>query len=372
MANELKKTNDMKNSGSTRKMVASGIPVGLGSFFLAPHRTVGQSLSLLIALCTFLAILVWAARLLWEHPTPRNWRSIFKGLILGTAAGTCVGLAGFFLASPPRSDGMGAVMFLLVPSCAGFTIAMVTRGPNTVWAATLLAVLASLSFLVLGKLEGLLCVIIAFPLLAVGLGVGVLFGLLFRRYFVERGRHRITSVTIVFALTPAIILVGHHAEMPALATVRREVVSNSVFLHASPQEVWANIQSIDSINATKPLLMHFGLPVPLRCTLERKGVGAKRICYFDNGFIQETITEWSPPYSMQLTIDRTNLPGRHWLGFETAAYELHQEGSGTRLTRTTTITSHLYPVWYWRYFERLGVSSEHEYLLRDLADRLNR
>ena len=62
--------------------------------------------------------------------------------------------------------------------------------------------------------------------------------------------------------------------------------------------------------------MHFGLPVPLRCTLERKGVGAKRICYLENGFIQETITEWSPPYSMQLTIDRTNMPGRHWLGFE--------------------------------------------------------
>ncbi len=354
-------------------MIASVIPFGLGSFFLAnPQRTVGQSVSLLVGLCTFLAILVWAVRLLWEHPSPRNWRSIFKGLILGTAAGTCVGLAGFFLAIPSGNGGMGAVIFLLVPSCAGFAIAMVTRGPNTVWAATLLAALASLSFLVSGRLEGLLCAIMAFPLLAAGLAIGVFFGLLFRRYVLEHGRHQITSVTIVFALTPAIILAGHHAEMPALATVRREVVSNSVLLHASPQEVWANIQSIDSINATKPFLMHFGLPVPLRCTLERKGVGAKRTCYFENGFIEETITEWSPPYSMQLNIDRTNMPGRHWLGFEKAAYELHQEGNGTRLTRTTTITSHLYPVWYWRYFERLGVSSEHDYLLRDLSDRLNR
>jgi hypothetical protein len=118
--------------------------------------------------------------------------------------------------------------------------------------------------------------------------------------------------------------------------------------------------------------MYFGLPVSLRCTLERKGVGAKRTRYFENGFIEETVTEWAPPYSMHLTIDRTNMPGRHWLGFENAAYELRQEGSGTRLTRTTTITSHLYPVWYWRYFERLGVSSEHEYLLRDLSNRLNR
>jgi hypothetical protein len=149
-------------------------------------------------------------------------------------------------------------------------------------------------------------------------------------------------------------------------------VSNTVFLKAAPQEVWANIQSIDSIIAAKPLPMYFGLPVPVRCTLERKAWEPSAFAISRRGSFEETITEWAPPYSMQLTIDRTNMPGRHWLGFENASYELRQEGSGTRLTRTTTITSHLYPVWYWRYFERLGVSSEHEYLLRDLSNRLNR
>jgi hypothetical protein len=303
---------------------------------------------------------------------PKNWRSIGKGLLFGTMTGICVGLGGFFLADTPRASGMGPVMFLLVPFCAGFAIAMVTRQPNTDWAAMLLAALITLALLVAFKFEGLLCAVLAFPVLGVGLYAGAGLGHLFRRHVVERLRHQITSVTVVFALTPALILMGHHAELPALETVRREIVSDSIFLQASQEEVWANIQSIDSIDARKPLLMHFGLPVPLRCTLERKGVGAKRICYFENGFIQETITEWSPPYSMQLTIDRTNMPGRHWLGFETAAYDLRPDGSGTQLTRTTTITSHLYPVWYWRYFERLGVSSEHDYLLRDLSNRLNR
>jgi hypothetical protein len=302
---------------------------------------------------------------------PKNWASITKGLVIGTVTGIAVGMGGFFLAETPKASGMGGIMFVLVPFCAGFAIAMATRQPNTDWAAMLLAALTSLVILVAGKFEGLLCAILAFPVLAVSLYTGAGLGHLFRKHVVERLRHQNTSTTIVFALIPAIILAGHHAEMPALNAVRRETVSNSIFLQAPPQEVWANIQSIDSINATKPLLMHFGLPVPLRCTLERKGVGAKRTCYFENGFIEETITEWAPPYSMQLTIDRTNMPGRHWLGFEKAAYELRQEGSGTRLTRTTTITSHLYPVWYWRYFERLGVSSEHEYLLRELSSRLN-
>ena len=267
---------------------------------------------------------------------------------------------------------MGPVMFLLVPFCAGFAIAMVTRRPNTDWAAMLLATLITLAILVATSLEGLLCAVLAFPILAVGLSAGAGLGHLFRRYVVERLRGQVPGATIILALTPAIILAGHHVEISALNAVRRETVSNSIFLDAAREEVWTNIQSIDSINAPKPLLMHFGLPVPLRCTLERKGVGAKRTCYFETGFIEETITEWDPPYSMRLIINRTNMPGRHWLGFEDAAYELRPEGSGTRLTRTTTISSHLYPIWYWRYFERRGVSSEHEYLLRDLSSRLNR
>jgi hypothetical protein len=263
-------------------------------------------------------------------------------------------------------------MFLLVPFCAGFAIAMVTRQPNTDWAAMLLATLLSLLILVAGKFEGLLCAILALPLLAVGLWVGAGAGHLFRKYVVERLRHQITSTVAVFVLTPMVVLGGHQLERRSLEDVRRETVSNSILLTAQPEQVWNSILSINAIDVRKPFLMHFGLPVPLRCKLEKKGVGAKRTCYFENGFIEETITGWDPPYSMQLTIDRTNMPGRHWLGFEKAAYELRPDGSGTRLTRTTTITSHVYPVWYWCYFERLGVSSEHEYLLGDLSSRLNR
>jgi hypothetical protein len=74
---------------------------------------------------------------------------------------------------------------------------------------------------------------------------------------------------------------------------------------------------------------------------------------------------------MRLSIDRTNMPGRHWLGFEEAEYVLRQDNGGTILTRSTTIISNLSPAFYWRPFERWGVASEHEYIFRDLARRLN-
>jgi F0F1-type ATP synthase assembly protein I len=302
----------------------------------------------------------------------KDWRSVATGLLTGTLTGIVVGLGGFFLATTPRTNQMGIVMFFLVPFCAGFAIALVTRQPNTAWAAMLLAVLVSLTMLVAFKREGILCALLALPLLAFGLAVGAILGYLFRRYVLTRLRHQSTTTVVFLLLTPVLIFAGHDAERQGADNARRETVSNSIRIQAPAEEVWTHIQSLDSIDARKPWLMHFGLPVPLRCSLERKGVGAKRTCYFENGFIEEIVTEWAPPYSMRLTIDRTNMPGRHWLGFESAAYELRQDGDTTVLTRTTIITSHLYPVWYWRYFERLGVASEHEYIFSDLANRMAR
>ena len=230
-----------------------------------------QAILQVVLLCAVLAAVIWIVWVaLEESTTKKNGGSVVKGLVLGTATGACVGLGGFFLANTPANRGMGEVMFLLVPFCSGFVIAMVTRGRKTAWASSLLAVLGSLSFLVAGKLEGVLCAILAFPLLALGLGVGVVLGFLFRRYVVERLRHQVTSTVTIFVLTPMIVLAGHRLERPSLDAVRRETVANSIFLSAQPEEVWTSIQSLDSINAERPLLMHFGLPIPLRCTLGEK------------------------------------------------------------------------------------------------------
>jgi hypothetical protein len=117
--------------------------------------------------------------------------------------------------------------------------------------------------------------------------------------------------------------------------------------------------------------MHIGLPIPQRCVLRGAAVGGKRTCYFDQGFIEETILDWDPPRRMRLSIDRTNLPGRHWLDFEEAEYTLEPSSAGTTVKRVTTITSGLSPSWYWEPLERWGVSTEHEYLFRDLTVKLS-
>jgi hypothetical protein len=115
--------------------------------------------------------------------------------------------------------------------------------------------------------------------------------------------------------------------------------------------------------------MHIGLPIPQKCVLEGRSVGSKRICYFDQGSIEESVLEWDPPRRMRLAIDRTNMPGRHWLEFDGAEYDLTGDATGTTITRVTTVRSNLQPAWYWARFEKWGVESEHEYLFSDLTNR---
>jgi len=288
-----------------------------------------------------------------------------KGLMVGTLAGIATGLLGFFLAL--GHSGMGWVMFFLVPVVSGFCIAMVTRYPSTMKAAALFALLISLLILLaLGK-EGPLCALMALPFLAIGLVIGVLLGALVRR--ITRPAWEQTTTSMLLVAAPLVIFTGQKIEQPFLEHGRIETISTTVRIPGPPDRIWPYIQSIDSIHVPKPWLMYVGLPIPQRCTLEKTAAGARRTCYFNSGYIEETVTEWNPPYSMTLRIDRTHMSGRHWLGFENAYYRLQPDGNTTLLTRTTTISSHLSPVWYWRPLERWGVTSEHSYILNEAARR---
>jgi hypothetical protein len=301
----------------------------------------------------------------------KDLNNLTKEVLTGAVTGTALGLVGFWLVDVPSTHAMGIAMFILTPFAAGFAIALVTRNQSSkMIAATVLALIASMAILVSLGLETILCAITAFPVLLGAVLTGVLLGWVFRKLVAGSASNDVKFTSIALLSLPLLIFAGHRMEMSTLIRSRQEVVTTSVRLSAEPTVVWASLQSFDSVQADKSFLMYFGLPIPNRCTMDGSGLGATRTCYFNKGFIKETVTKWVPPSVMGLSIDRTNLPGRRWLGFESASYELRSEGTGTILTRTTIITSHLYPEFYWRPFERWGVRSEHQYIFDDLKRRL--
>jgi len=67
------------------------------------------------------------------------------------------------------------------------------------------------------------------------------------------------------------------------------------------------------------------------------------------------------------------LTGRKWLGFKEAIYLFDKLANGyTKLSRITTYTSELYPRFYWRPLEEIGIEQEHQYVFDNLKKDLKK
>ncbi|HEX8161891.1 MAG TPA: hypothetical protein VF538_08470 [Pyrinomonadaceae bacterium] len=294
---------------------------------------------------------------------------VWKGAGAGMLTAVAFGLGGFLMMHD-HTGSMGGVLFVLLPAAAGFAAAAVAPRAKLAAASILVALGICLGTLLVTRAEGVVCVVTASPLILVGVFIGAIFGNLFREQVIRKSNSPRTFEASVLVLAPLLLLGADAAERPFRRVVREETFVTSVALDAPPAAVWEKIKNVESLSGDKPFLLKIGLPVPVSCRTEGEGVGRKRTCYFDDGYIEERVTEWQPPSSMKLDITESTLPGRHWLKFRNASYELRREADGrTLLVRQTTITSRLHPAWYWRPLENMGVQAEHGYLFADLAAR---
>lgn len=287
-------------------------------------------------------------------------------LLIGLMIGLLFELGGYFLLRGDQT-AYGWSMFLAVPFVMGIAIALFSETPWQSFWGIFVALIIGTGFLILVKWEGYLCCILASPIL-LGCGAfGAVFGNLFRTWIIRKKFPLLAKFLLLgFGI---LFLAGAKAVEKPYLNARLEVFKTSVLVPATPDKSWSLLKSIEHVDTHKPLLLAVGLPIPQCCTLDREAVGGKRTCYFDQGMIAQEITEWNPPQSLKVKITESTLPGRHWLKFVDASYEFLPQGEKTLVTRTTTISSRLYPRWYWRTFEQYGVQSEHEYVLADLLRR---
>ena len=307
-----------------------------------------------------------------DPPEPveqRNGNSdLVRAVLVGTAVAVAFGVGGFFLVND-RTGGMGMVLFVLLPFATGFATAMVVEGKKLVTASLLVGAIICTAILLLTRMEGWVCLLMSTPLIAIGLAVGAVIGVVVREMFDRSGNRSFMSMLILVAV-PFLLMGANKAEEQSRRTPRAETIANKLVVDAPREVVWEQLKTFDQIKGSKGLLMRIGLPVPVSCTMSGEGVGATRTCYFEEGHIAEKVTEWNPPSSMKFEIMEFDVPGRPWLSFQDASYELTQDGARTTITRKTTIVSRLSPVWYWRRMEKIGVETEHEYLFEEVKRKV--
>lgn len=289
-------------------------------------------------------------------------------MFVGVVTALAFSLGGFGLISD-RSGSMGSVLFFVLPFITGLATAIVTRGKELLFASLGVGAIGCTAALIIAGKEGWVCVLMSTPIVAFSMGIGALAGVLVRQLLLALGvRHLGMFLTI--AVLPFFLIGANKIEEPSRRMPRAETITNTLVTDAPRELVWNQLKTFDRIEGTKGLLMRIGLPVPVSCTMSGEGVGATRTCYFEQGHIAERVTEWNPPSSMKLEITEFDVPGRPWLSFQGASYELTREGNRTIVTRKTTIVSRLSPAWYWRPLEKIGVETEHEYIFEEVKRKI--
>jgi hypothetical protein len=269
------------------------------------------------------------------------------------------------------------ILFILLPIVLGISIGALPNRKMAMWGA-FVATAFLLLFLGAFGFSGFICIVMTLPfIIAILFFVSVIMHLIKRYREIKHNKLSVLFLPLIPFLIAAPMEHFLKTEKKQIIEIRTEKVFNY-----SCEEVYDAIKSVDTLDAEKPFLMHFDLPVPTKCVLEKEEVGAFRTCYFKSGnmsqfefgggTITEKVTQIERGKVLKMDVIDYDLTGRTWLGFKEAIYYFEKaDNNSCRLIRITTYTSELTPRFYWEPMEKLAIEQEHDYVFNNLQKDLN-
>ena len=298
---------------------------------------------------------------LLDAPTPvqtratdKRFKWVVAALPLQLAVASLISVAGW--------RDLGAALFVATPLTVG-GIAGFIRTWDQMWRLLgLLLVVPSVILLFVG-VEGLLCVAMAAPLLAIVMMLGYGIG---RLYAISRGVDVEDYHHAALWLPMAVFTVSSTVEHFVGLDYLPNETSLAVDLLQPPDEVFEAIIHVDTVKAAPSWLHTLGLPTPLASHLDTLAVGGKRKCYLSDGIIHERLTKLNAPYYVAMDMGEATM-GRSWLRLWEDEYHLAETADGgTRITHTTHFGSNLRPRIYWAAVERYTVRAQHRMVFDNL------
>ncbi len=226
-------------------------------------------------------------------------------IILGCAAGYGL-VCRLLFAFQPLEDWLqivsGAFMYS-VPFSLGALVCFLgwkLDRPSRFWSlvAPPLTMLLLLAGSVLVALEALFCALVAAPVVILfALLGGWLMGVLLRRR--DRSRLQMAAwLLLPYGVSP----LEQAWQQPDEQRVIRDVIA----IRASAEEIWRQIREVPTIRPEElrwRWIYGLGFPRPLAATLDREGVGGRRLATFErNVSFYEEVTVWQPPQRLAFTI----------------------------------------------------------------------
>lgn len=290
-----------------------------------------------------------------QKTTPSDWdRRCWFHAVVNSLISTGIVILGYQL-----NNDYGLELFILVPVLTGFVVAFTSRGIGIFPILFSTCLLSMLIFLITAW-EGILCVLLAFPIVMIFMGLGALLGYLIARKVVHRYGN---PLIILFSMTLLMLVGWNDREKREPENLK---VTTSMKFYAPMKEVWNVVKESGQINGNTTLLEFIGLPVPRNCKILPNN---QRVCHFDEGDILQTITEENYGKNIDLKIV-DSFEVRHWLHLEAAGYRFIQRSDHVKVIRTDLIKSELQPRWYWHWFEEQCVRLQHRYVMSSMRKKV--
>jgi hypothetical protein len=303
-------------------------------------------------------------------------RPVVRATVVAVVVGLILGLPATVL-SAMAVQVYGLTLFVGVPLALGFVSALLYSTPGrgtpireligVAWLATLLLGAA----LILIAAEGLICLVMAWPLVLGLAAVGAVIGRVARKV---AGTGALASVAVL--ALPG-LLVGESAadRQPPLMSVR-----SSIVIAATPELVWRHVIRFPELDAPRDIAFRLGVAYPIGATIEGRGVGAIRRCRFSTGDFVEPITVWEPGRRLAFSVsgqpepmhelspyDTVHAPHLHgYLESVRGEFLLERVPGGTRLTGTTWYRNRMWPTAYWRLWSDGIIHRIHRRVLRHI------
>lgn len=261
---------------------------------------------------------------------------------------------------------LGMAFFFFLPLAIGISSGMLPELKDAI-AGTLVSLVVFSVFLMVTKIEGVLCVFMATPIILLAVWIGWLIG--------KANRKNKKDPKLKATLAPLLIFFGANIfEIFTGNPMVHNSVSSSIVLEATPKQVYDNIIEVDTVNVSTNFLQKIGLPIPRKCILTEEKVGGLRLCEFEEGRIVETIKELRKNEYLRMEVTECKLGrDRHWLKFDEDIYKIEAiSPTKTKITRTTTYDSNLKPRIYWEYMEGLTIRSEQDFVFRNLKKDISK
>jgi Polyketide cyclase / dehydrase and lipid transport len=302
---------------------------------------------------------------------------IYRHALMAIGVGLLIGLAMLGI-SVYGFELYGATLFFGTPLLMAAVSAFVFNRPQSQsWSGTMgvasLLMLAAGGVLLLFAFEGVICLVMAAPLV---FPLGLIGGAMGKAIADSTATTMRQTFLVLLALP---LLTGAES---IYHPAPEYVVLSSVEIDAPPEVVWEHVVEFPELPEPDEWYFRAGVACPTAARIDGRGVGAIRHCEFTTGEFVEPITVWDEPRRLAFDVTRQPNPMRelspyrhvHPPHMENATFQSRRgefrlvrlSGGRTRLEGRTWYAFDMFPQGYWTLWSRTCIHRIHHRVLNHI------